>query len=92
MADSAASAEVKVAQMPEEMQEQAFKYAREALVKHSIEKDVAQFVKMKFDEEHKGTWHCIVGRNFGCSITHDTEFLVFFTIDQMNFLLFKSYE
>jgi len=53
-------------------------------------KDVSTYVKKKCDEELGGTWHCIVGRNFGCSITHDTKFVVFFQVDLMHVLLFKS--
>ncbi len=54
--------------------------------------DMATFVKKKCDEEFGGTWHCVVGRNFGCSITHDTKYVLFFQIDQMHVLLFKSLE
>lgn len=83
---------VKVAQMPTDMQEVAFKTAKEALEQKSIEKDVAQEVKMHFDKEYEGTWHCICGNNFGCSITHDTLYMLFFSYNQTNFLLFKTHE
>ena len=78
----------------------------EALDKHQIEKvfphlsmvsfvifqDIAAYIKKKSDEEFGGTWHCIVGRNFGCSITHDTLFVFFIQVDQVHVLLFKSFE
>lgn len=54
--------------------------------------DMATYVKKKCDEEFGGTWQCVVGRNFGCSITHDTKYVMFFQVDQMNVLLFKSHE
>ena len=53
---------------------------------------MATYVKKKMDEEFGGTWHCVVGRNFGCSITHDTKYVLFFQVDQMHVLLFKSHE
>jgi dynein light chain LC8-type len=53
---------------------------------------MATFVKKKCDEEFGGTWHCVVGRNFGCSITHDTKYVFFFQVDLMHVLLFKSHE
>lgn len=83
---------IKLVQMPEEMQTVAVKVAEEALGSNPIEKDVASHVKTRFDSEFGGTWHCIVGKNFGCSVTHDTEYLIFFAFDQTNFLLFKSYD
>ena len=55
-------------------------------------KDMATFVKKKCDEDFGGTWHCVIGRNFGCSITHDTKFVLFFQVDLMHILLFRSIE
>ncbi|QSZ37631.1 hypothetical protein DSL72_008730 [Monilinia vaccinii-corymbosi] len=47
---------------------------RQAMAKHSVEKDIAQYVKKAvciiFDEKRGPTWHCIVGRNFGSFVTH----------------------
>ena len=54
--------------------------------------DIAAYIKKKSDEEFGGTWHCIVGRNFGCSITHDTLFVFFVQVDQVHVLLFKAFE
>ena len=54
--------------------------------------DIATEIKKKCDEEFGGTWHCIVGRNFGSSITHDTKYVMFFQVDLLYVLLFKSFE
>jgi dynein light chain LC8-type len=80
------------ANMPEEMQESARKKINEALDSMTVEKDIATAVKKHFDEHFKPTWHCIVGKNFGCSITHDTHYLIFFKVEQHHVLLFKSLE
>jgi len=53
---------------------------------------MATYVKKKCDEEFGGTWHCCFGRNFGCSITHDTKYVLFFQVELMHVLLFKSLE
>lgn len=58
----------------------------------AIEKDVATDLKKFFDQKHGQTWHCIVGKGFGCSIAYDTQFLLFFKADQHHVLLFKSVE
>jgi len=94
MENSKVSRKVKIhkADIPEEKTEKVIAKLNEAMDKFSIEKDMATFVKKKCDEEFGGTWHCVVGRNFGCSITHDTKYVLFFQIDQMHVLLFKSLE
>lgn len=55
------------------LQEAAILKAWEALQTAKIEKDAATQIKKAFDERFLGTWHCIVGRNYGVSITHETK-------------------
>uniref|UniRef100_A0A0D9UZ74 Dynein light chain n=1 Tax=Leersia perrieri TaxID=77586 RepID=A0A0D9UZ74_9ORYZ len=60
--------QLKSADMKEEMRLEAFDIARVAFEKHTMEKDIAEYIKKEFDKNHGPTWHCIVGRNFGnCS-------------------------
>ena len=85
---------VVTADMPDAMREVAIETSRKAMNEYSIDKDIATAVKKKFDEhpEYMGTWHCIVGKNFGCPITHETQYSIFFIIGGTHFLLFKSME
>ncbi|KAJ2904079.1 dynein light chain cytoplasmic [Zalerion maritima] len=62
--------QIKSADMTEEMQQEAIDVAKEAMTAHTVEKDIAQFIKRRFDESRGATWHCIVGRNFGSFVTH----------------------
>ncbi|XTI86606.1 dynein light chain, cytoplasmic [Cenococcum geophilum] len=63
-------AQIKSADMSEEMQQEAIEVATEAMSKYNIEKDIAQYIKKEFDSRKGATWHCIVGRNFGSFVTH----------------------
>ena len=81
---------VKVSDMSEEMQLFAVDVATQGMDKFSIEKDVAAYIKKEFDKKHNPTWHCIVGRNFGSYVTHQTKHFVYFYLGQMAVLLFKS--
>ena len=69
---------IKNADMSEEMQLDAVDCGTRALEKYSIEKDVAAFIKKEFDKKYNPTWHCIVGRNFGSYVTHETKFFIYF--------------
>eukprot|EP01038_Epipyxis_sp_PR26KG_P007432 gene7432-10128_t len=80
------------ADIPEDKVKIILSKVNEAMDKFQIEKDIATFVKKRCDDEFGGTWHCVAGRNFGCSITHDTKYVIFFQIEQMHVLLFKSLE
>jgi dynein light chain LC8-type len=64
--------------------------ATQALEKYNIEKDIAAFIKKEFDKKYNPTWHCIVGRNFGSYVTHETKHFIYFYLGQVAVLLFKS--
>ncbi|XP_051224205.1 uncharacterized protein [Lolium perenne] len=82
--------QLKSADMKDEMQKEAFEISRLAFEKHAMEKDIAEYIKKEFDKNHGPTWHCIVGRNFGSYVTHETNYFVYFYIDSKAVLLFKS--
>lgn len=81
---------IKNADMGEEMQQDAVDCASQALEKYNIEKDIAAFIKKEFDKKYNPTWHCIVGRNFGSYVTHETRHFIYFYLGQVAILLFKS--
>lgn len=60
------------------------------LFQYNIEKDIAAFIKKEFDKMYNPTWHCIVGRNFGSYVTHETRHFIYFYLGQVAILLFKS--
>ncbi|RZC94074.1 hypothetical protein C5167_016772 [Papaver somniferum] len=81
---------IKSADMKEDLQKEAIEFAISAFQKHNVEKDIAEYIKKEFDKKHGPTWHCIVGRNFGSYVTHETNHFVYFYLDQKAILLFKS--
>ncbi|XP_047155685.1 dynein light chain 2, cytoplasmic-like [Vigna umbellata] len=81
---------IKSADMIPDMQKEAVDIAVAAFEKYNVEKDVAEQIKKEFDKRHGHTWHCIVGRNFGSYVTHETNHFVYFYLDQKAVLLFKS--
>ncbi|XP_055637545.1 dynein light chain 1, cytoplasmic isoform X1 [Toxorhynchites rutilus septentrionalis] len=81
---------IKNADMGEEMQQDAVDCATQALEKYNIEKDIAAYIKKEFDKKYNPTWHCIVGRNFGSYVTHETRHFIYFYLGQVAILLFKS--
>ena len=73
----------------EEMRKRAFDLAFESMSKYSVERDMADFVKLRFDEEYTKEWQCVVGKDFAVSLTHESENFIFFSIESTYFLLFK---
>ena len=62
----------------------------QALQKMEREQDIAGYIKKEFDAKHSPTWHCIVGRNFGSYVTHESKHFIYFYLDSHAVLLFKS--
>ncbi|KAJ9510453.1 hypothetical protein QJQ45_015902 [Haematococcus lacustris] len=82
MTSSGSKAVIKNADMSEEMQADSIDCATQALEKFNIEKDIAAFIKKEFDKKYNPTWHCIVGRNFGSYVTHETKHFIYFYLGQ----------
>uniref|UniRef100_A0A3B3RZ74 Dynein light chain LC8-type 2 n=1 Tax=Paramormyrops kingsleyae TaxID=1676925 RepID=A0A3B3RZ74_9TELE len=78
---------IKNADMSEDMQQDAVDCATQAMEKYNIEKDIAAYIKKEFDKKYNPTWHCIVGRNFGSYVTHETKHFIYFYLgqDQLHF-------
>jgi dynein light chain LC8-type len=55
-----------------------------------VEKDIAAFMKKEFDKKYGTTWHCVVGRNFGSYVTHESGNFIYMYISNVAFLLFKA--
>lgn len=80
---------IKSGDMNDEMREYAIENALYALNVFRFERDVATYLKAKFDEEYGPTWHCIVGWNYGTHVEYENEHYIHFTIAKMNITLFK---
>ncbi|CAL8094394.1 unnamed protein product [Calicophoron daubneyi] len=81
---------IKSVDMDEDMQQDAVDTCAVAMSKSKLEKDVAAYMKKEFDRKYSGTWHCIVGRNFGTYITHEVRHFIYFYLGTNAVLLFKS--
>ena len=67
-----------------------FLFTIQALERYEIEKDIAAYIKKEFDKKYQPTWHCVVGRNFGSYVTHETGHFIYFYIGHIAILLFRS--
>ena len=62
---------------------------KQALKKFNEKKDVAAYIKNKFDKKYNPTWHCIVGWKFASSVTNKSKHFIYFSLGQVAILLFK---
>ncbi|ESL11266.1 dynein light chain [Trypanosoma rangeli SC58] len=78
------------ADMTKDMREEARNLVIQALETETLEYAMASFVKREFQKKYKGVWHCVVGKNFGSFVTHETKGYIYITWGQMSVLLWKS--
>ncbi|EHA54306.1 hypothetical protein MCOR27_011175 [Pyricularia oryzae] len=83
-------AQIKAADMNDDLAMEIIDVAQEAMSRLTIEKDIAEHVKKTFDERKGPTWHCIVGRNFGSFVTHESKHFLYFYLGHCAFLVFKT--
>ncbi len=53
------------------------------------EAEVSKQIKQFFDNKYEPNWHCIVGKNFYSSISHEAKTFIFFYHGQIAVLLYK---
>ncbi|XP_042504255.1 dynein light chain, cytoplasmic-like isoform X2 [Macadamia integrifolia] len=84
---------VRAADMPVALQHRAFRCARDTLdsmPKKLDSKRLALALKKEFDTSYGPAWHCIVGTSFGSYVTHSLGGFLYFSIDKVYILLFKT--
>ncbi|KAK7315622.1 hypothetical protein VNO77_34188 [Canavalia gladiata] len=86
---------VRASDMPLPLQNRAFHSARVHL--NSMppgtkldSKRLALALKKEFDSAYGPAWHCIVGTSFGSYVTHSLGGFIYFSIDKIYILLFKT--
>ncbi|KAH7720789.1 dynein light chain LC8-type [Aphelenchoides avenae] len=78
-----------------DMENDAARYAQDLsrdliLAGNATHKAMAAHLKRKFDDRYGRTWHAIVGNSFGSYVTHRHNNFIYFFIEDMAILLFKS--
>lgn len=83
---------VRASDMPLQLQNQAFRCARDLLdsMPKLDSKRLALALKKEFDSSYGPAWHCIVGTSFGSYVTHSLGGFLYFSIDKVYILLFKT--
>ncbi|MED6186292.1 hypothetical protein PIB30_065363 [Stylosanthes scabra] len=78
--------------MPTKMQIQAMAAASQALDLYDVVdcKSIAAHIKKEFDTRYGSGWQCVVGSSFGCFFTHSKGTFIYFTLETLNFLIFKG--
>ncbi|CAM9274930.1 unnamed protein product [Choristocarpus tenellus] len=81
---------IKTSTMLPDMQEAAIQVAQDAMRDNNVEKEIANAIKAAFETLYPSVWHCFVGRNFGCYVTHEHTKFCYFYIGQMGVCLFGT--
>ncbi|KAJ6796783.1 dynein light chain 1, cytoplasmic-like [Iris pallida] len=83
---------VRAADMPPTLQRHAFRCARQVLdgMPKLDSKRLALTLKKEFDSSYGLAWHCIVGTSFGSYVTHSLGGFLYFSIDKVYVLLFRT--
>merc|ERR550514_2455211 len=74
---------IKTTSMTAEMQDKAIECTIEAIKQKNNEQEIANHIKVQFEEYCPGMWHVFVGRNFGCYVTHEKSKFIYFYVGQV---------
>ena len=75
--------------MDVDMRVHAYELAFESLNKYTAEKEMAAFIKGKFDKAYEPEWQCVVVKDFSVAFSHEIENFIFFQIEDYYFVFYK---
>jgi len=81
---------IKSSKMAPDVQEAAIQVAQDAILRFNSEQEIAKAIKASFESYYPSVWHCFVGRNFGCFVTHESSKFIYFYIGQVGVCLFST--
>jgi len=90
--------QIKQTDMPRDQQLHAIQLADRTIAdtlqaansSQSLHNTVARVLKKEFDAMYGGVWQCVVGRNFGSFVVHDSQTFIYFYIGPVAVLLFRA--
>mmetsp|Transcript_10313 Transcript_10313/g.11373 ORF Transcript_10313/g.11373 Transcript_10313/m.11373 type:complete len:92 (-) Transcript_10313:61-336(-) len=90
MASKDNEAVIKSADMTDEMITFAIAATKDAFKKEDVERNIAMHIKKAFDTRFGGTWHVIVGKDYGSYVSHETKNFLYFYLGEYAMLIFKA--
>lgn len=82
---------IKTTTMDQDLQDEVIRVAHEAIETEVNEQLIAGKIKKHFETKYHGLlWHCAVGRNFACFVTHEQSKFLYFYIGQMAVVLYAT--
>ncbi|XP_078583933.1 dynein light chain LC6, flagellar outer arm-like [Branchiostoma floridae x Branchiostoma japonicum] len=80
---------IKQCEMPDDMKDHAVETAKPLVAEKKPHKDIASALKKEFDSKYEPTFICIVGTDFGSSITHTKDCFIYMYMNKTAIMLFK---
>ncbi|XP_066265227.1 dynein light chain LC6, flagellar outer arm-like isoform X1 [Branchiostoma lanceolatum] len=80
---------IKQCEMPDDMKDHAVATAKPLVAEKKPHKDIASALKKEFDGKYEPTFICIVGTDFGSSITHTKDCFIYMYMNKTAIMLFK---
>ena len=81
---------IHINEMSHSMQQDLINVATVAIKKHTVDQEIASYIKQYFDNTYEPTWHCVVGKQYGSNVTHCSDNFIYYYHDELAILLFKT--
>ncbi|TNN11923.1 putative dynein light chain [Schistosoma japonicum] len=73
----------------DEMRNYAEKLVKKAVNRYESERDIATFIKGRFDSHYEKYWQCIVGKHFDSSLEMELSQYILLRVNDIYILLFR---
>ena len=82
---------IKTSTMTSTVQDFTIATAQSSVTQHVTDQEIAASIRCALQNKYPAsTWHCFVGRDFGCFVSHREECYVYFYIGQLGVCIFAT--
>jgi dynein light chain LC8-type len=86
---------VRISNMTESMKQDAIRITKQGFIKFNgytpkSRSSLAQYIRYEFDQLHRPSWQCIIGKDYALSITSENEKRIILDVDKVAVLIFKG--
>ena len=82
--------QIKATDMDDDYLKKVVDITMNAMISNKHERLISRYIKNEFDKFDGFGWNCVVGKNFGSHIIHQTKKYVFYQVRELSFLLWKA--
>lgn len=80
----------KITDLDESIKQSCLDFIDKAFQEKKNEKEIAEYIREKFELKEEGKWNVVIGKDFGSHVVHKSRRYGLFQVGELNILIWQS--